>query len=145
LEKYDKLFPALALIFHLVDCVTNGTYGQVTAQAARCAWLWCDYLEAHMRRCYGLLDNAGLNSAIALSVKIKNGALDDGFTARDVGRNRWTSLITDNEIHLALTMLENNGWLHSKEEGGGKGKGRRTTKFYIHPDIIANYGKEVSK
>ena len=55
LAKFDKLFPALALVFHLVDCAAHGVCGPVSKEAALRAAAWCEYLEAHARRCYGLL------------------------------------------------------------------------------------------
>ncbi|HNH45037.1 MAG TPA: YfjI family protein, partial [Agitococcus sp.] len=55
LGKYDRLLPALALIFHLVDCVSNHTQGQVGLESIKRAALWCEYLETHARRIYGLL------------------------------------------------------------------------------------------
>jgi hypothetical protein len=60
LAKYDKLFPALALIFHLVDCAAHGIRGPITKDAGLRAAAWCEYLEAHARRCYGLLKDDGL-------------------------------------------------------------------------------------
>jgi hypothetical protein len=60
LSKFDKLFPALALILHLVDCATTGQRGQVSAKAALRAAAWCEYLESHARRCYGLLMDDGV-------------------------------------------------------------------------------------
>jgi uncharacterized protein DUF3987 len=47
LAKFDKLFPALALTFHLVDSAAQGIRGPVTKDAALRAAAWCEYLEAH--------------------------------------------------------------------------------------------------
>jgi len=69
MAKYDKLMPALALILHLVDCAASGQRGSVTKDAALRAAAWCDYLEAHARRCYGLLADDGLRAAQALADK----------------------------------------------------------------------------
>jgi hypothetical protein len=88
LAKFDKLFPALALVFHLVDCA-NSVCGPVTREAALRAAAWCEYLEAHARRCYGLLKDDGLRAAQALAAKLERGALEDGFTLRDVRRNQF--------------------------------------------------------
>lgn len=63
LAKFDKLFPALALVLHLVDCAARGVYGPVTKEAALRAAAWCEYLEAHARRCYGLLKDDGLRQS----------------------------------------------------------------------------------
>ena len=135
LTKFDKLFPALALIFHLVDCVTNGAMGAVTEQAALRAAAWCEYLEAHARRCYGLLADDGLRAAQALADKVKQGKLADHFTARDVRRNQWRYLTSEEAVQAALDWLEDEHWLIG-EQIGGNGGGRRTTRYAINPKAI---------
>jgi hypothetical protein len=136
LAKFDKLFPALALVFHLVDCAAHGVCGPVSKEAALRAAAWCEYLEAHARRCYGLLKDDGLRAAQALAAKLERGALEDGFTLRDVRRNQWRSLTTDEAIQAALDWLEDEDWLRSEATGGtGPGSGRRTLRYRIHPAI----------
>lgn len=139
LAKFDKLFPALALIFHLVDCASTGLRGPVKVDSALRAAAWCDYLESHARRCYGLLTNDGLRAAQALSNKIQKGNLQDGFTKREVRRNQWRNLTTDEAVQAALDWLEDGGWLRSEEVGGtGPGAGRRTYRYSINPRCIAS-------
>jgi hypothetical protein len=141
LAKYDKLFPALALILHLVDAVATGSGGPVTRQAALRASAWCEFLEAHARRCYGLLKDDGLRAAQALAAKLVRNKLEDGFTLRDVRRNQWRSLTTDETIQAALDWLEDEDWLRSESTGGtGPGTGRRTVSYKINPGI-ARRGK----
>ncbi len=143
LAKYDKLFPALALIFHLVDCASHGRQGMVNAESASRAGAWCEYLEAHARRCYGLLIDDGLRAAQALADKIRKEKLKDEFTARDIRRNQWRSLTTDESIQAALDWLEDEGWLKAKKVGGnGPGSGRRTTRYLINPIIIREKGND---
>jgi len=134
LAKFDKLFPALALILHLTDCAASGQRGPVTAEAALRAAAWCDYLEAHARRCYGLLTDDGLRAAQALADKVRQGKLTDGFTARDVRRNQWRNLTSDEAVQAALDWLEDEDWLRADEVGGaGPGTGRRTWRYFINP------------
>ena len=134
LAKFDKLFPALALILHLVDCAATGRRGPVTAESALRAAAWCDYLEAHARRCYGLLTDDGLRAAQALADKLRQGKLAGGFTARDVRRNQWRSLTTDEAVQAALDWLEDEHWLRAEEVGGtGPGTGRRTYRYFVNP------------
>lgn len=141
LSKFDKLFPALALILHLVDCMATGKRGPVTVEAAMRAAAWCEYLEAHARRCYGLLIDDGLRAAQALADKLRQGKLLDGFTARDVRRNQWRYLTTDEAVQAALDWLEDEDWLQSEEVGGeGPGTGRRTWRYFINP-MSAKTGK----
>ena len=137
LAKFDKLFPALALILHLVDCAATGQRGPVKVESALRAAAWCDYLEAHARRCYGLLTDDGLRAAQALADKVRQGKLADGFTARDVRRNQWRGLTTDEAVQAALDWLEDEGWLRADEVGGaGPGSGRRTWRYFINPKAV---------
>lgn len=136
LAKFDKLFPALALVFHLTDCAAKGIRGPVTKEAALRAAAWCEYLEAHARRCYGLLKDDGLRAAQALAKKLELGALQGGFTLRDVRRHQWRSLTTDEAIEAALDWLEDEDWLRGETIGGtGPGSGRRTVRYHVNPAI----------
>ena len=136
LAKFDKLFPALALILHLADGAATGRRGPVTVEAALRAAAWCDYLEAHARRCYGLLTDDGLRAAQALADKLRQGKLAEGFTARDVRRNQWRSLTTEDAVLAALDWLEDEGWLRAEEVGGtGPGTGRRTYRYVVNPQL----------
>jgi putative DNA primase/helicase len=138
LAKYDKLFPALALVLHLVDIASTGHFGAVSRVAVLRAAAWCEFLEAHARRCYGLLKDDGLRAAQALAAKLVRGALDDGFTLRDVRRNQWRNLTTDDAIQAALDWLEDEDWLRGESTGGtGPGSGRRTVRYRINPAIGA--------
>ena len=132
LAKYDKLFPALALIFHLVDCATSEPAGAVSRDCALRAAAWCEYLQAHARRCYGLLKDDGLRAAQALVAKLQRGALSDGFTARDVRRNQWRHLTTDEAIQAALDWLEDEDWLRGERTDG---IGRKTVRYSINPAV----------
>jgi 5S rRNA maturation endonuclease (ribonuclease M5) len=146
LAKYDKLFPALALIFHLVDCAATGQRGAVTKKAALYAAAWCEFLEAHARRCYGLLIDDGLRSAQELADKIKQNKLTNSFTARDVRRFQWRYLTDDRMVGAAIDWLEDAGWLKSEVSGGtGPGGGRRTIKYMINPQCRNSCKKEVRR
>jgi len=108
----------------------------ITKAAALRAAAWCEYLETHARRCYGLLLDDGLRAAQARSRKIEQGRLLDGFTARDVRQHQWRFLTTDEAIEAALNWLEDGYWLRPNEVGGkGPGTGRRTVRYSINPKI----------
>jgi hypothetical protein len=95
---------------------------------------WCEYLEAHARRCYGLLTDDGLRAAQALADKVRQGKLPDGFTARHVRRSQWRYLTRDEAIQAALDWLEDESWLRADQVGGtGPGTGRRTWRYFINP------------
>lgn len=134
LAKYDKLFPSLALIFHLVECAASGKRGPVDEDSALRAAAWCDFLESHARRVYGLLADGGLRAAQVLAKHLKHSDLSDGFTARDVRRNQWQHLTDEASVSAALTWLEDEGWTRGELVGGG-GKGRPTICYRINPKV----------
>ena len=141
LAKYEKLFSSLALVLHLVDCAADGKKGQVTKAAAIRAAAWCRHLESHARRCYGLVADEGLRAAQALAKRIKDGPLPknfnpEDFTARDVRRNQWRYLTTDDVVKAALDWLEDEGWIRIRKAGGtGPGPGRPTQRYEVNPAI----------
>jgi hypothetical protein len=134
LSKYNKLFPALALLFHLIDCAAHGVRGPITRTCAIRAAGWCEYLEAHARRCYGLLRDSGLRSAQALARKLERGELKNGFTAREVRRHQWTGLKTEESVETAIEWLEDFGWVRGKRPTHGQ-VGRPTIRYEIHPGL----------
>lgn len=134
--KFEKLFPALALIFHLTDCIASGARGPVSAAAAIRAAAWCDYLHAHARRCYSLLQNENTGATAALQAKLQQGELQYGFTLRDIRQKQWSELTHDQAIQIALAQLEKAHWLKGERVGGnGPGSGRPTTRYHIHPSL----------
>jgi hypothetical protein len=145
LAKFDKLFPALALILHLVDCADIGARGPISESAAIRAAAWCEYLETHARRCYGLLIDDGLRSAQALSEKVKDGLLGAIFTKREVRRNRWRYLTTDEAVQAALEWLEEESWLISHFVEPRERGGRPTRLYCVNQKIQQNPGRGAAK
>jgi len=146
LGKYERLLPALALIFHLIDCASIGQANDfgVSLEAIKRAALWCEYLETHARRVYGLIDGMGMRPALTLSQKIEalikrtaktdetpENWLKDGFTLRDVRRKQWQHLKDDNAIEKALTVLIDNYWIIPNDTHNSQNGGRPTTRYYI--------------
>jgi len=71
-----------------------------------------------------------------LADKVKQGKLPNGFTGRDVRRNQWRYLTTEESVSAALDWLEDEGCLRSEETGGtGPGTGRRTLRYSINPQV----------
>lgn len=78
-----------------------------------------------------------MRAAQALADKIRQGKLQDEFTARDVARNQWRYLTSSEAVQAALNWLEDEGWLRSMEVGGtGPGTGRRTQRYSINPKVM---------
>ena len=124
LGKYRSLMPSLALIFHLVDYAAGTAEGPVSKTATIRACAWCQYLESHARRLYGLALDCGQMAAAALSKKIEGGKLEVPFTVPKIQRKRWGQLTDNSVIKDAVSILADAGWIRSlpvvKNPVGGK-------------------------
>lgn len=133
LAKYRSLMPSIALLLHLVE-IADGTTGagQVTDRAAIMAAEWCEYLESHARRIYGLLGDVSTRAAAELAKRLKKGMLPDGFTIRDVYRKCWRLLDKKEIVQGAVDELTEAGWLRESISEVGK----TTTVYSINPKIF---------
>lgn len=127
LGKFEKLFCAIALILHLAE----GRIGDVTVESAMRAAAWCEYLEGHARRIYGLVETGKVNTAKMLARRISEGKLPNGFTARDVSKKGWSGIKTTSDAEAALSILEENYWVQGFE--AVTEIGRPTVRFNINP------------
>jgi len=148
LLKYGRLIPALALIFHLVDCIEIGSHlGGVSLKALQAAIAWGDMLETHMLRVYSCItDNSHLKASL-LSKKIleilkkpsdktdKTDWISHGFTARSLKRKNWKGLTDDNAVQTALDVLIEYDWLDYKEVKSTAQGGRPTERYWINPKL----------
>ncbi len=130
LAKFEKLFCALALILHLAEGVVAHEVG---VDAALRAAAWCDYLEAHARRVYALVEVGQVNTARMLGRRLAEKKLVDGFTARDVVRKGWAGMGSSAQAEMALAVLEEHGWVVGDESS--EASGRPTTRFNVNPGV----------
>ncbi|MEQ1400734.1 YfjI family protein [Acinetobacter baumannii] len=140
LSKYSKLMPSLALIFHIVDCILHGYSGGVSKAATELAILWCNYLEAHAKRVYGLVTHSSTLRANILLQKIQkipsnHSWYSEGFTARLIAQKKWKNLTTVEFVNDALEVLVENHWLEFKESEPSDQGGRPSKRFFINPKI----------
>lgn len=130
LTKYRKLYPALALLFHLLDVVSGvATPGPVSQTAAELAGRWCIYFEAHARRLYAF-GIAG-TGASTLGEHLRAGLLKSPFKARDVQRKGWQGLQDQAAVIVALEELMDAGWLREERLPKPSGIGRPTSPSYV--------------
>lgn len=132
LSKYRSLMPSLALIFHLTNIADGQAGGPVSFQAAQQAAAWCDYLESHARRIYGLVADVATRAAAELAKKIHAGKVHDGFALREVYRNEWHLLDKKDLVQGACSELMEAGWL--RESIAEEGKTRLI--YAINPKIF---------
>jgi len=139
LAKYRKLMPALALIFHIIDIADGKTniashkWGVTVASVERAA-AWCDYLESHARRIYGMVLNITSQAASVLARKIEQGKLEDLFTVRDIYRKGWGILHNRDNAEAACDRLVQSGWLREVYTPPSYAQ-RSKTQYKINPKI----------
>lgn len=135
LGKYRKLMPTLSLIFHLIDAASGMDVGNgVSLQAAERAAAWCEYLESHARRIYGLVESLPIKAATTLAARVKKKALGTSFTVRDVYRRQW-SFLTDKDIaQAACDILVEAGWLRESVTESSFGQ-RGKTDYLVNPKL----------
>jgi DNA primase len=135
--KYRSLMPTLALIIHLIDIADGAEAGPISVEAAEKAAAFCEYLESHARRVYGLVLDVSQQAGAILTEKIKKGKLKDGFTVRDVYRQNWHLLNSKELAQSACDDLVDAGWLRPEEIK--KVLGRPPLPIYhINPKVKIN-------
>lgn len=126
LAKFRGLVPRLALILQLA----GGGIGRITEEVTGVAVKWAHYLEAHARRMYASVDIITSDTARLLLTRIRNNELRDGFSQRDITQKGWSGLRDAEQVALALTTLEQFGWLRSHKIPT---TGRPKEIFHINP------------
>jgi len=132
LAKYRSLMPSLALLIHLAEVADrNSVLTPVTVDAAARAAAWCEYLESHARRVYGMQAMAEVEGARTLLAKLLRGDIQSPFTARQVYRNHWSRLTSPAEVEAACSILSDHDWLMVEEVRGDTG--RPTVTYTMNP------------
>lgn len=133
LSKYKKLMPALALLFHLIDLADGEQRKTISIDHVQMAAAWCEYLESHARRIYGLVIDIEIQAAAALAKKIQNNKFKDGFTVRDVYRQKGF-LKKKDVAQAACEELVDAGWLKRIVIPPAKGQ-KEVITYSINPKI----------
>lgn len=129
LTKYRSLIPSIALLSHLTD----GVAGPVPLDALEKAIAWGGYLESHARRIYGQGGEPGLPAARSLAARVRSGALESGFTLRDVYRRGWSGLGSKDDALAAVNLLMDLDWLRPQGQSTG---GAPKTVYHINPKAL---------
>jgi hypothetical protein len=134
--KYRSLMPSLALQFHLIDIADGMSSGPVSLSAAQMAAAWCEYLESHARRIYGMAEDITERAAGIIANRIKAGKLENNFTAREVQRKGWELLAEKVVVKAALQDLVEANWLREKISSATSKGGPKIVEYEINPKII---------
>jgi hypothetical protein len=110
------------------------TEKSVSLKSAQRAAAWCEYLESHARRIYGLVESMPIKAATVLATRIKKKALGDRFTVRDVYRRQWSFLTEKETVQAACEILVDAGWLRESITESSFGQ-RGKTEYQVNPKI----------
>ena len=134
--KYRSLMPSLALQFHVLNLahVPSGNTGPVTKECAMQAAAWCEYLETHARRVYGMVTNLTAQAASRLAGKLEQGELPQRFTVRDIYRKEWSLLNDRQVIENACEELMSLGWLREHVTPSAQGQNGKT-EYLLNPKV----------
>lgn len=131
LSKFASLVPSLALIFAVADDVKGAIPVRYVEQAIG----WAVYLRKHAERVFACTTRPDTVHAKALLEKIKQGAVKDGFNARDVYHKDW-SLLHREGVEIAVALLCDLDYLLRVEQVP-TGKGRPAGAIYrINPKAM---------
>jgi hypothetical protein len=129
LAKYRKLYPTLALLFHLIAVASDEVApGPVNHAATVLAGQWCAYFEAHARRMYAYGLAGG--SAATLGEHLRAQHLPNPFAVRDVQRKGWQGLSERAAVQAAIDELADAGWLREAAAEPAAETGRPRAKAY---------------
>ena len=131
--KYRKLVPSLALINHLAD----GGTGPVSCRALAKALAAAHYLESHARRVYGSASESELAAAKAILKRVRNGELQNCFTARDIHQRDWAHLTEREHVGAGLNLLVDLDYLATAIAGVRAQGGRPKITYQINPRSLA--------
>ena len=145
LGKYDGVLAKIAGLLQIVDLIGNGTLmgpHHIDAAHLNKAIDLLAYLETHMRRIYGCIQDPVRKAEIAITKRIKNRDLKTtlnadgeriGFTSRDILRKCWHDLQVKLDVEFALENLVEKGWV--RELPRLAGPGQPTIKWEINPTL----------
>jgi putative DNA primase/helicase len=138
LGKYRSLMPTLALLFHLVEVVTNhASPGPIAKTPTLAAAAWCEVLEAHARRIYQSALDGDLETATRLAERVKT-TLPSPVRVRDVVHKGWAGLDRRETVESALLVLEDRRWVQAVESSHSATGGRPMVDYWINPALRVN-------
>jgi hypothetical protein len=127
--KYTKLVLGLALILHLLDLVQlvpnqppGDPQGMIPAitpiglAAMERAIAIAHYAEAHARRAYHANADPAFATAWLLAQRIAKGELTGVTRARLIVQKGWSGLKVVQDVLDGLTVLEEFGWVHGRQQ-----------------------------
>jgi len=126
--KYRKLVPTLAVLCGMAD--GESTIG---TRSLNRALGWYEYLRSHAVRVYSAGMIPSTEAASSLLRKIKSGAIENEFKARDIYLKGWSHLSTSEAVKAAASMLCDLNHLKAVESPPSTSGGRPTVIYLLNP------------
>ena len=94
---------------------------------------WAEYLWSHAQRLYASVSAPEVDAGLALLRRIRNGDLQDQFTAREVYRRKWPRLNTPEDAAAGIDLLCDYDWLMPTDLHTG---GRLKILYGVNPRAL---------
>ena len=132
LGKYDSFVPRLAALFELCDWADGKpSAGHVTLRSLITAIKAAAYFESHARRIYGEA-GAAAPEAQGLADKIRSGAVESPFSAREVLRKGFKGFSTVAQVDTGIAALVSLRWIRAKKRSAEE----RGDRWEVNPDVL---------
>ncbi|MBX9804318.1 MAG: DUF3987 domain-containing protein [Alphaproteobacteria bacterium] len=123
LSKYRSLMPSLALIFHVVDNADGKRERDISLSSVQKAAAWCDYLESHARRIYGMVLDTTFEAVPTLSkaeellawMRKQTSRSDQPLKRRFI--LRYSKFRSSKDLDLLLSDLVQMGYIQEGSKG----------------------------
>ncbi len=133
--SYRLLMPSLSLLFSILEKPENiHAWNSVSMSAAKLAIAWCNFLEAHAKKVYGIPNDAETRAVRMMANHIESGQLRSGVKLKSVCDTHAQPLTPPPLIQQALFTLEGHGWLRISGSGGQK-------HISLHPQFESRLGR----
>ena len=138
LSKYPALMLKLSLIFHCAEHAIKKTIpAKIDKLTAARAIAWCEYLERHAERLYGVdkvEQDEIIKVALALLEKINAGKIKVGMTVSEIVKKAWSGMKDTERVASAVSILEEHNWVRMVPKVNTTG--RPTQGIEINPSAM---------
>ena len=113
--------PRIALTYFLIEASAGSiSEQQIPLEAVEFAIEWCQHLEAHAKKLWAPSINPAMAPSTKLAEKVLSGKVVDGMEVSAIQQKKWSKLTTTDQVDLAVSQLEEWGWLKrfTRDTGG---------------------------
>ena len=121
IAKYRGLMPRIALTYFLIEASAGSiSEQQIPLEAVEFAIEWCQHLEAHAQKLWAPSINPAMFPSAKLAEKVLSGKVVDRMEVSAIQQKKWSKLTTTDQVDLAVSQLEEWGWLKrfTRDTGG---------------------------